>query len=347
VIAGILYAATSIADGGGGANIINMSLGARFPRGDGNTGAGRLVAALNKAVGYATGHGVLCVVSAGNDGVDADHNSSEIITPAQAGSAFCVSATGPVGYAVGYPNGATNFSRPASYTNFGNSLVNVAAPGGDFALPGNALCTVPRVPAGTVTTNCWVMDMVMSTVRGSGPSISTYSWTAGTSMAAPVVSGIAALLVQQNPGISVGDLKNTIGNSAQVVTTEGDPFYGKGFVDALAAVTAGAAPARQQVAQSGIDMARSLGGVATLPNPARTQARMHFNLPAAGQASLAVFDANGRRIRVLANGFLSAGDHSVAWDMKDELNRNVAPGLYFTTLNFGGQSTRGRVVVIP
>src|SRR4029078_3991830 len=33
VISGILYASTPIADGGGGADIINMSLGALFPRG--------------------------------------------------------------------------------------------------------------------------------------------------------------------------------------------------------------------------------------------------------------------------------------------------------------------------
>ena len=53
VIAAILYAATPLSEGGGGADIINMSLGATFARGGGNTGAGRLVAALNKAVNFA------------------------------------------------------------------------------------------------------------------------------------------------------------------------------------------------------------------------------------------------------------------------------------------------------
>jgi subtilisin family serine protease len=348
VINAILYAATPIADGGAGANIINMSLGARFPRGGGNTGAGQLVASLNRAIGYATDNGVLCVVSAGNDAVDADHNGNEIIIPAQSGAAFTVAATGPVGYAVGYPAGATNFSRPASYTNFGNSLVNVAAPGGDFVLPGNALCSVPRIPAGTVTTNCWVFDMVMSTVRGSGASVGTYSWTAGTSMAAPAVSGLAALLKQQNPGATVGDLKALIGNSAAVVTTENDPYYGKGFIDALAAVTLGAgpAPARMANSKSTVETA-TLRNVGVYPNPATSFARMSYSLAKEGQATLAVFDANGRRIKVLANGILPAGDHSVTWDMKDEMNRTVKPGLYFTKLNTAGQSVSNRLVVIP
>ena len=37
---------------------------------------------------------------------------------------MAVAATGPYGLA--------DFDRPASYTNFGQSVVNVAAPGGDF-----------------------------------------------------------------------------------------------------------------------------------------------------------------------------------------------------------------------
>ncbi|MCI0660859.1 MAG: S8 family serine peptidase [Acidobacteria bacterium] len=45
VIAGILYAGTPLSEGGAGADIINMSLGATFARGGGNTGAGLLVAA--------------------------------------------------------------------------------------------------------------------------------------------------------------------------------------------------------------------------------------------------------------------------------------------------------------
>jgi subtilisin family serine protease len=237
VIQGILYASTPISERGAGADIINMSLGAIFARGGGNTGAGLLVAALNKAVNYA-GRNTLVVCATGNDAIDFDHSGSMIAVPAMSGSGIAVSATGPVGFAVGYPNGATNFRRPASYTNYGNSLVWVVAPGGDFVLPGNALCTIPRVPSGNVTTSCWVFDMVISTVRGSGGSISTYGWAAGTSMAAPHVSGVAALIKQRFPGISVGALKNYLANTADDEGKKGhDPYYGRGFVNARRAVT--------------------------------------------------------------------------------------------------------------
>ena len=236
VISGILYAATPIAQGGGGADIINMSLGAVFPKNE--PGAGPLVAALNKAVNYADRFGVLVVSAAGNDGLDLDHSGNYISVPAQSGSGIAVSATGPIGFAVGYPNGATNFDHPASYTNFGNSVIFVAAPGGDFVYPGNENCTMPRIPSGTVTVPCWVFDMVMSSVRGSGASTATYSWAAGTSMAAPAASAVAAIIKGVNPGITLGALKNRLAQSADDKGKIGhDPYYGRGFVNAKRACT--------------------------------------------------------------------------------------------------------------
>jgi len=228
VISGILYAATPIAQGGAGADIINMSLGAVFPKNA--TGGGSLVAALNKAVNYADRFGVLVVSAAGNDGLDLDHSGNLVAVPAQSGSGIAVSATGPEGFALG----ATNFERPASYTNYGTSVINVAAPGGDFTLPGNALCALPRVPTGFVTTSCWVFDMVISTSRGSGSSVSSYSFAAGTSMAAPAAAAVAAIIKQSHPGISLGALKTKLQQSATDQGKPGaDPYYGKGWVNAL------------------------------------------------------------------------------------------------------------------
>jgi len=238
VIAAILYASTPLSEGGAGADIINMSLGATFPRGGGNTGAGRLIAALNKAVNFAA-RNTLVISAAGNDALDLDHSESFISVPAQSGSGIAVSATGPVGYAVGYPNGATNFRRLASYTNFGNSAIWVAAPGGDGVFtPTSQVCSVPAVPAGTLSLPCWVADLVISTVRGATASTTTYGFAAGTSMAAPAASGVAALIKQRFPDISVGALKNRLAQSADDEGKSGhDPSYGRGFVNARRAVT--------------------------------------------------------------------------------------------------------------
>ena len=221
VLQGILYAATPIAAGGAGADIINMSLGGYWLKAGGHN---TLFAAVNQAVTYAASRGVLVVSAAGNDSVDLDHAGPYVFMPGENANGLMVSATGPVGFAYG----ATNFRRSASYTNYGNSAITVAAPGGDFAYPGNEACT-----AAGFTTACWVFDMVLSTSRVS------WTWAAGTSMAAPVVSAIAALAIQSHPGISLGALKTLIQRSADDEGEKGhDPFYGHGFVNAYKACTA-------------------------------------------------------------------------------------------------------------
>lgn len=230
VIAGILYASDPIADGGAGADIINMSLGATFERAG---GAGPLVGALAKAVNYAASKGVLVISAAGNDGMDLGQSKSYTSVPAESGSGLAVSSSGPLGWALG----ATNLRRPASYSNYGEGTIAVAGPGGDFALPGTALCSRPRFPSGTVVAPCWVFDMVMSTVRGAGPSISSYNWSAGTSMAAPAVAGVAALAKQAHPTLSLGGLKAKLQTSADDEGKKGkDEFYGHGYVNAGKAV---------------------------------------------------------------------------------------------------------------
>ena len=221
IMQGIEYASRSLTEGGAGADIINMSLRGIICKGG---GAGPLVAALNKIINTATKRGVLVISAAGNEGFNFDHAWDCIVTPAESGNGIAISATGPVGWALGN----TNFRRPAHYTNHGNSLVHVAAPGGDWVLPGNDVCTV-----GFIIHYCWVFDMVFSVYEGT----SSYGWGGGTSMAAPVAAGVAALIKQRFPNISVGALKNKLANTADDEGKPGhDPFYGRGFVNALRAV---------------------------------------------------------------------------------------------------------------
>ncbi|HWC73969.1 MAG TPA: S8 family serine peptidase [Gemmatimonadales bacterium] len=232
VIAGIVYAATPIAEGGAGADIINMSLGAEFPR-QGNLGTSGLAVALGKATTYAYHRGVTVFAALGNNATDLDHTANTVFLPAMSPHVIAISATGPVGFALG----ATNFDHPASYTNFGQSAVDFAGPGGDFQLPGNAVCQVPRNPSGTVTQFCWVFDLVFSTCRGSGSSNSTYCWAAGTSMATPAAAGVAALIVGKYGHVGPAEIERRLRQSADDLGKPGnDDFYGRGRVNALRAI---------------------------------------------------------------------------------------------------------------
>jgi subtilisin family serine protease len=231
VIAGIYYAATPIAEGGAGANIINMSLGAVFSRKE--PGGKELEKAMSAATKYARKRGVLVIASTGNDALDLD--GDVVSVPAQSIGVVGISALGPLGWG---QDPSVSLDRVASYTNYGHRAVGLAGPGGDFVLPGEDVCSRPRLPTGTVLQLCWALDMVMSTTRGSGASIGSYGWAAGTSMAAPAAAGGAALIVGKYGPMDPAQLEARLRQSADDLGKPGrDDFYGQGRINAWRAVS--------------------------------------------------------------------------------------------------------------
>ncbi|MGH7662777.1 MAG: S8 family serine peptidase [Gemmatimonadaceae bacterium] len=205
IIAGIIHAADV------GADVINMSLGATFPK---RHGGGPLVAALNRAVNYAHRKDVLVVTSAGNDAEDLQHNGDRIAIPCESGSTnLCISATGPT-------------DDLSSYSNYGTDAIAVASPGGDF---------------GPFATH-WVLGPCSS--RSVNPGLAAcksrtrYLFVIGTSQAAPHVSGLAALIDSQHGGaLNPSQLRQAIEHNAEDLGKPGaDPEYGKGRINVCDAV---------------------------------------------------------------------------------------------------------------
>ncbi len=218
VIAGIDYASGPDVH----ADVINMSLGAFFLRNNaGGGGLGPLISALNRVINQAEAQGTLVVSAAGNSGIDLNGPFWEI--PAQSGHGMAVSATGPIGFGVFGDNAV--FDRLASYSNFGQSVINVAAPGGDHVLPGNSVCTV-----GPLTRPCFVFDFVLS----PGGKGNRYFFAIGTSMATPHVSGVAALIVGKFGHMNPAHLRQIIQNSSDQVMSTADE--GRGRINALRAL---------------------------------------------------------------------------------------------------------------
>lgn len=215
IVQGVIHAIQQDAD------IINMSLGGYLKKNgaEGLYTANEAAAIANmyrKVFNWAKSQGSLVVVSAGNDSEDMDDYGTIIVTPAECGAHVVVSATGPTGL--------QDFDTLASYSNYGNSLINIAAPGGDFRLypqPG------------------WYYDMVLS----CGPSVPGdpyyhFTFMAGTSQAAPVVSGVAALILSKYGPMTAAKLRNHLYQTADDIFKPGqDEFSGKGRVNAYKAVT--------------------------------------------------------------------------------------------------------------
>ena len=231
VAAGIIYAADK------GVDIINMSLGgALFKSGEAGfytaSEAAEFKNFMASAVRYAHQRGVTVITAAGNSGIDGDKDRNLIHLPSDTPHAISISATAPKAWAV---NPAATLDHPASYTNFGRSVINLAAPGGDAWLevfnqyPGN--CTVAGV-----TRSCYVFDLVFSTGAVVGTR-AFYYWSAGTSMAAPHASGVAALIVGKYGKLHPAQLRSLLERGADDLGQPGnDPYFGAGRVNAVQSV---------------------------------------------------------------------------------------------------------------
>ena len=80
-------------------------------------------------------------------------------------------------------------------------------------------------------------------------------------------------------------------------------------------------------------------------NPARSGAHFRLALPQAARVRLALYDAGGRVVKVLADGAWPAGEHMLEWNGKDRTG-NAAAGVYFVRLEAAGRVLTRRVVLL-
>ncbi len=92
--------------------------------------------------------------------------------------------------------------------------------------------------------------------------------------------------------------------------------------------------------------APSLAFAAPAPNPARGATTLRWSLPAAGAARLELYDAAGRRVRVLHDGTAEAGEHVTRLDLRDGVGRPLPSGVYLARLEAAGVVLVRRVSAI-
>jgi hypothetical protein len=69
-----------------------------------------------------------------------------------------------------------------------------------------------------------------------------------------------------------------------------------------------------------------------IPNPFNSSVELHFEVPEKARVRLEIWDVLGRRVRVVFDGEVEAGAHSVVWDGKDSRGGNAPSGVYFYRL---------------
>jgi hypothetical protein len=68
------------------------------------------------------------------------------------------------------------------------------------------------------------------------------------------------------------------------------------------------------------------------PNPFNSHTVIEFTIAAAGQASLTIYDIQGRVVRNLLNSYYETGHYQAVWDGYSESGQAVSSGVYFYTL---------------
>ncbi len=163
-------------------------------------GSGSCDSTSQAAINSARSRGATVVVAAGNSNVNVSNAS-----PANCSGVIAVAAVGPTG-------------GKAYYSNFG-ALVDVAAPGGDIS-GGSANGIYSTLNAGSST-----------------PGADSYAYYQGTSMAAPHVAGLAALLYAVKPTATPDQIESAIKSSARAFPATCSQC-GTGIIDAPAALAA-------------------------------------------------------------------------------------------------------------
>ena len=82
------------------------------------------------------------------------------------------------------------------------------------------------------------------------------------------------------------------------------------------------------------------------PNPFNASTVIRFSLPVTGRVNLSVYDITGRKVRDLVVGSLPAGDHSVAWNGRDNSGRQASSGVFFARIETGKNATARKMLLL-
>lgn len=200
-----------------GAHAINMSFGSESGRGS---------AALRRAIDYAVARKVVLVAAAADQAITEQGYPSNVLQPTGTAASIGVGR----GLSV---TAATADGRRASFAGYG-SQISVAAYG-SYGADGGPAGMLGAFPLGETEQEAGDRPCGCRTTLDGD---TRYAYLEGTSMAAPLVTAVAALVRELNPDLSLRQTLRLIKQTARRSAAGWTPDVGWGVVDGGAAVNA-------------------------------------------------------------------------------------------------------------
>jgi len=174
----------------------------------------------------------------------------------------------------------------------------------------------------------------------------SYRFADGTSYAAPSVSGAVALILHVNPGWEFGDLREALIRTAK--SAGPDSLGGYGIIDAFDA---------SGLEQTGPTTA-GFRVYDPFPQPVRFDDRTRWvyfpvEVPVGGKTmTIKLYNFNGEVVRILSSPVAGSGSfrspgEAPAWDGTNFSGEDVAPGVYYYTIQLYGYGMHtGKIMVM-
>ncbi len=176
-----------------------------------------------------------------------------------------------------------------------------------------------------------------------------YFQTSGTSLAAPHVAGVIALLMEAFPAATGSEIKLALLATARDLGDPGeDNAYGNGLIDAGAAYDflLGASAAIEPGSATE-PRAPTATLAANVPNPFNPSTTISYQLSVEAAVTLRVYNLRGRLVTTIIDGeHRPPGNHSVRWDGTTASGARAASGMYALKLDAhpaGGDAGRRMV----
>ncbi len=164
----------------------------------------------------------------------------------------------------------------------------------------------------------------------------------GTSMSAPQVAGIIALMFEANPTLTSNQMRNIFedtGRSDSFATSLPNNDWGHGKANALAAVQEAAAIT--DIVDDDPSIPQQFALFQNFPNPFNPITTIRFTILQTSHVTLVVYDVLGRKVQTLVNEQLDASDYSVTFNAS-----SFSSGIYYYRLEAGSFIDTKRMTVL-